>query len=222
MNGALLWEVVLPENASLPYGGTMAPLVVGDLVIAGVGRRFRDPRVYRGVPRRYRYTGLAVLDHPARGEPGSETWKGDLDLETGGGFNVADGHLRSGDRSTLFWPTGNPYPDTDGSERLGDNLYTNSILALDAKTGRLRWHYQFTPHDLWDWDAQEPPVSDRRVLSGAGRKLLLQANRNGFFYVLDHTDGKVLLAKPFVQKLTWASGIGPDDGRNCFPEIFRM
>ena len=106
---------------------------------------------------------------------------------------MADRHLRS-PRPTRC--SGRPeirIPDTDGSERQGDNLYTNSILALDAKTGKLRWHYQFTPHDLWDWDAQEPPVLIDAVFQGRPRKLLLQANRNGFFYVLDRVDGKVLL-----------------------------
>ncbi len=210
VNGALLWEVVLPENTSLPYGGTMAPLVVGDLVIAGVSGA--DSGI-RGFVAAYRVdTGTQAWRFwtiPARGEPGSETWKGELDLETGGGSTWLTGTYDP-ETGTLFWPTGNPYPDTDGSERLGDNLYTNSILALDARTGKLRWHYQFTPHDLWDWDAQEPPVLIDANFQGRPRKLLLQANRNGFFYVLDRTDGKVLLARPFVQKLTWASGIGPD------------
>jgi PQQ-dependent dehydrogenase (methanol/ethanol family) len=210
VNGALLWEAVLPENTQLPYGGTMAPLVVGDLVIAGVSGG--DDGI-RGFLAAYRVaTGEQAWRFwtvPARGEPGSETWKGSADLEKGGGATWLTGTYDA-ESDTLFWPTGNPYPDTDGSERQGDNLYTNAILALDAKTGKLRWHYQFTPHDLWDWDAQEPPVLVDAVFQGRPRKLLLQANRNGFFYVLDRNDGKVLLARPFVQKLTWASGIGPD------------
>ena len=210
VNGALLWEVTLPENTQQPYGGTMAPLVVGDLVIAGVSG---GDEGIRGFLAAYRVnTGEQAWRFwtvPARGEPGSETWKGNVDLEKGGGATWLTGTYNA-ETDTLFWPTGNPYPDTDGSERQGDNLYTNSILALDARTGKLRWHYQFTPHDLWDWDAQEPPVLVDAVFQGRPRKLLLQANRNGFFYVLDRTDGKVLLARPFVQKLTWASGIGPD------------
>jgi PQQ-dependent dehydrogenase (methanol/ethanol family) len=210
VNGALLWEVTLPENTQQPYGGTMAPLVVGDLVIAGVSG---GDEGIRGFLAAYRVnTGEQVWRFwtvPVRGEPGSETWKGSVDLEKGGGATWLTGTYDA-ETNTLFWPTGNPYPDTDGSERQGDNLYTNSILALDAKTGKLRWHYQFTPHDLWDWDAQEPPVLVDAVFQGQPRKLLLQANRNGFFYVLDRTDGNVLLARPFVQKLTWASGIGSD------------
>src|SRR5439155_2944377 len=90
------------------------------------------------------------------------------------------------------------------------NLYTDSVVALDAKSGKLRWHYQFTPHDLHDWDAQEPLVLVNTRFNGRDRKLLIQANRNGFFYVLDRTNGELLLAKPFVKRLTWASGVGPD------------
>jgi PQQ-dependent dehydrogenase (methanol/ethanol family) len=217
VNGALLWEVVLPENTQQPYGGTMAPLVVGDLVIAGVSG---GDEGIRGFLAAYRAdTGEQAWRFwtvPARGEPASETWRGAVDLEKGGGATWLTGTYDAA-TDTLFWPTGNPYPDTDGSERQGDNLYTNSILALDAKTGKLRWHYQFTPHDLWDWDAQEPPVLVDAVFQGQPRRLLLQANRNGFFYVLDRTDGKVLLAKPFVQKLTWASGIGPDGRPQLVP-----
>ena len=232
VNGALLWEVVLPENTAMPYGGTMAPLAVGDLVIAGVSG---GDEGIRGFLAAYRVTtgeqAWRFWTVPTRGEPASDTWKGTVDLEKGGGATWLTGTYDA-ETDTLFWPTGNPYPDTDGSQRQGDNLYTNSVLALEAKTGKLRWHYQFTPHDLWDWDAEEPlvlvdavfhPSTDARgglsKVEGQGqpRKLLLQANRNGFFYVLDRTDGKVLLAKPFVQKLTWASGIGPDGRPQLLP-----
>ena len=103
---------------------------------------------------------------------------------------------------TVYWPTGNPGPDYNGDERGGDNLYSSSILALDAKTGKLKWYYQFTPHDVWDWDATEPPVLVDADWQGQPRKLCLQANRNGFFYVLDRTDGKLLLGEPFVKNLT--------------------
>ena len=111
---------------------------------------------------------------------------------------------------TVYWPTGNPGPDYNGDDRLGDNLYSDCILALDAKTGKLKWYYQFTPHDLCDWDATEPPVVVDTTWQGKPRKLLIQANRNGFFYVFDRTNGKLLLAKPFVTNLNWASGIGAD------------
>jgi PQQ-dependent dehydrogenase (methanol/ethanol family) len=209
-NGALLWEVVLPENLEQPYGGTMAPLVVGNLVIAGVSGG--DAGIRGFVAAYHADTGKQAWRFwtvPLRGEPGSETWKGDVDLTKGGGATWLPGSYDP-ETGTLYWPTGNPYPDTDGSEREGDNLYTNSVLALDAQTGKLRWHFQFTPHDLWDWDAEEPLLLVDATFQGSPRKLLLQANRNGFFYVLDRTTGKPLLGRPFVQKLTWASGIGPD------------
>jgi len=217
VNGALLWEAVLPENTEQPYGGTMAPLVVGNLVIAGVSGA--DSGI-RGFLAAYHVdTGEQAWRFwtvPAPGEPGSETWKGDADLAKGGGSTWLTGSYDA-ESNTLFWPTGNPWPDTDGSGREGDNLYTNSVLALDPQTGKLRWHFQFTPHDLWDWDAEEPLVLVDATFQGKPRKLLVQGNRNGFFYVLDRTDGKVLMARPFVNKLTWASGIGPDGRPQIVP-----
>ena len=110
----------------------------------------------------------------------------------------------------MYWQTGNPGNDMNGDHRGGDNLYSCSVLALDAKTGKLKWYFQFTPHDVWDWDATEPVVLLDTVWHGEPRKLLIQANRNGFFYVLDRTNGKLLLAKPYIHKLTWAKEIGAD------------
>jgi alcohol dehydrogenase (cytochrome c) len=110
----------------------------------------------------------------------------------------------------LYWQVGNAGPDLNGDRRKGDNLYAASTVALDVHTGKLKWHYQYTPHDVWDWDATQPEVLVDAVWNGAPRKLLIHANRNGFFYVLDRTNGKVLLAKPFVKKLTWAKEIGAD------------
>jgi glucose dehydrogenase len=111
---------------------------------------------------------------------------------------------------TLYWATGNPWPNSDDRPRGGDNLYTDSVLALNAADGKLQWHYQFTPHDTHDWDATEPNVLVDTVYRGQPRKLLLHADRNGFFYVFDRTDGKLLLGKSFLHRLTWASGIGAD------------
>jgi alcohol dehydrogenase (cytochrome c) len=110
----------------------------------------------------------------------------------------------------VYWPTGNPAKEYDGTDRQGDNLYSDSILALDRKTGQLKWYYQFTPHDLWDWDSTETPVLIDADWQGRPRKLLLHADRNGFYYVFDRGDGKLLLAKQFLKYLTWASGIGAD------------
>ncbi len=212
VTGALMWDVDVREGKGA-FGSTGAPLVAGDLVITGVAG---GDAPLRGYVSAYRATtGERVWRFwtvPKRGEPKSETWTraGNADaIETGGGATWTTG---SYDAATglLYWPTGNPYPDTDGDERGGDNLYTDCVVALDAKTGELRWHYQFTPHDLHDWDANEPFVLADAKFQGRDRKLLMQANRNGFFYVLDRVTGEFLLGKPFVKKLTWASGIGTD------------
>ena len=117
--------------------------------------------------------------------------------------------LRSGARHRLLADR-QSRKEYNGDHRQGDNLYSDSILALDRKTGTLKWHYQFTPHDLWDWDATETSVLVDADWQGKPRKLMLHANRNGFFYVFDRRDGTLLLAKQFIKTLTWASGIGTD------------
>ena len=206
--GQLLWDVEMADSRQ-NYGSTSAPLVVNDLVIAGVSggdegiRGFLD--AYKASTGEHAWRFWTI---PAAGEPGSETWAG-RDIKHGcastwltGTYDPAGG--------LLYWPTGNPCPDYNGDERKGDNLYSSSILALDAKTGQLRWYYQPTPHDLHDWDAAQTPMLLDTEFHGSPRKLLVQANRNGFFYVLDRLSGRVLMAEPFVRNLTWASGIGAD------------
>jgi PQQ-dependent dehydrogenase (methanol/ethanol family) len=208
ITGGLMWDVDVPEIPG-HYGSTGAPLVAGDLVVTGVAG---GDAPLRGFVSAFRATtGERVWRFwtiPQRGEPVADTWKGKA-LETGGGATWTTGSYDT-ETGLLYWPTGNPYPDTDGDERGGANLYTNCVLALEAKTGKLRWYYQFTPHDLHDWDATEPLALVDAPFKGRERKLLLQANRNGFFYVLDRTTGELLLGRPFVRKLTWASGIGAD------------
>lgn len=206
--GQLLWDVTMGDYRR-NYGSTSAPLVVEDLVIAGVSggdegvRGFVD--AYKASTGEHAWRFWTV---PAAGEPGSETWSGRA-IEHGCAATWLTGAYDP-DAKILYWPTGNPCPDYNGDERKGDNLYSASVLALDPRSGKLKWHYQFTPHDLHDWDATEPPTLVDAPFRGQPRKLLLQGNRNGFFYVLDRLTGKVLLAEPFVKKLTWASGIGPD------------
>jgi PQQ-dependent dehydrogenase (methanol/ethanol family) len=208
LTGGLMWDVSMPEQPGR-YGSTTAPLVVGDLVISGVAG---GDEGIRGFLAAYKVaTGELAWRFwtiPKRGEPGSETWSGKA-IEVGGGATWLTGSYDP-ETQLLYWPTGNPFPDTDGADRKGDNLYTNCVVALEVKTGKLRWYYQFTPHDLHDWDATEPLVLVNTRFRGRERKLLLQANRNGFYYVLDRTNGEFLLAEPFVKKLTWASGIGKD------------
>src|SRR5262245_57800107 len=203
--GALLWETEMADWHQ-NYYGTGAPLVVGNLVVSGVSGG--DDGV-RGFLAAYdRSTGKEAWRFwtvPRRGEPGSETWQGKA-IDHPGATTWMTGTYDA-QLDTLYWPVGNPGPDLIGDDRLGDNLYSDSIIALDPKTGRLKWHFQFTPHDLWDYDAQQPPVLVDTTWQGQPRKLLVQANRNGFFYVLDRTNGKFLLGKQFVKDVTWASGL---------------
>jgi alcohol dehydrogenase (cytochrome c) len=213
--GKLLWDAEMADSRQ-NYGATGAPLVVNDLVISGVSG---GDEGIRGFVDAYRAsTGARVWRFwtvPARGEPGSETWIGRA-IEHGCAATWLTGTYDP-DARLLYWPTGNPCPDYNGDERKGDNLYSASIVALDPETGALKWHYQFTPHDLHDWDANQTPVLVDAQFRGQPRKLMLQGNRNGFFYVLDRLTGKVLLAEPFVKNLTWASGIGPDGRPKLLP-----
>ena len=206
--GALLWDTAMADYRD-NYGATSAPLAVGNLVVSGTSGG--DEGVRGFVAAYDQATGNEVWRFwtvPKRGEPGSETWIGrDLDHGCAAAWLTGTYDPASG---TLYWPTGNPCPDHDGSKRQGDNLYSDSILALDASRGTLKWHFQYTPHDLWDWDAQQPPVLVDAEWGGAPRQLLLHANRNGFFYVLDRVRGSLLLARPFVRRLTWAREIGAD------------
>jgi alcohol dehydrogenase (cytochrome c) len=206
--GSLLWDVEMADYRQ-HYGATSAPLVVKDLVISGTSGGDEGARGFLAAYKAS--TGERVWRFwtvPAPGEPGSETWKGRA-WERGCGTTWLTGTYDPG-LNLLYWTTGNPCPDYNGDERQGDNLYTSSVLALEPETGKLRWHYQYTPHDLHDWDAQQTAMLIDASWQGRPRKLLAQANRNGFFYVLDRATGELLLAKPFVQKLTWAQGIGPD------------
>ncbi len=204
--GELLWDTGM-ANSRDHYGGTAAPLVVGDLVIAGISggdtglRGFLDAYHVATGERAWRFWTI-----PAPGEPAAETWGGDPKiLERGCGATWLTGSYDP-ELDSLYWPTGNPCPDMNGDVRPGDNLYTDSVVALKPKTGELQWHFQFTPHDTHDWDAQEPLLLIDEQFQGRPRKLLVQANRNGFLYVLDRVTGKFLLGEAFAHQ-TWAKGI---------------
>lgn len=215
VTGRPVWDVVMPDGPG-HYGSTSAPLAVNDMVITGVSgadegiRGFLTAYKASTGERLWRYWTI-----PLKGEPGSETWKGGEPVFGGGSTWVTGSYDRETD--TLFWPTGNPWPDDDGRQRAGDDLFTDCILALNPETGKLKWYYQFTPHDLRDWDATEPNVLVDTTYQGRDRKLLLHADRNGFFYVFDRLDGKLLLARKFAQRLNWASGIGPDGRPQLLP-----
>jgi PQQ-dependent dehydrogenase (methanol/ethanol family) len=212
LSGALLWDVSTPDGAAGQFGGTAAPLVVGDLVVTGVSG---GDNGIRGFVAAYKATTgelawkFMTIPKPGDTGPIADTWKGTA-LALGGGATWTTGSADA-DGSVVYWPVGNPHPDTDGDERAGANLYTNSDLAIDTKTGKLLWYYQFTPHDLHDWDANEPVVLVNDRWRGEGRKLLLHANRNGFLYVLDRSTGKPLMASRMVDSLNWASGINEKD-----------
>jgi PQQ-dependent dehydrogenase (methanol/ethanol family) len=212
LTGGVVWTVPLPDP-KYPglYYSTIAPMVVGDLIVAGASG---TPGA-RGFLVAFKASTGALAWRfwtvPEPGEPGAETWKGNaLALHTTG----AAGTWMTGSydpvAKILYWGTANPDPSGDGDQRQGRNLYANTILALEPATGKLKWFYQTTPHDLHDWDATAPLLLVDARYQGQDRKLLIQANRNGFFYVLDRLTGKLLLGKPFVKKMTWASGIGPD------------
>ena len=206
--GRVEWDVVL-DDFKVGHAATSAPLVVKDKVIIGNAggdlptRGFIDAYDAATGTRAWRFYTI-----PAEGEPGAETWS-DVDvLPRGGGATWQVGSYDP-ELNLIYWGTGNPNPDYYGGDRIGDNLYTTSIVALDADTGKLRWHYQFTPHDTHDWDSNHVPVLAEVPIGGQTRRVVMVANRNSFFYVLDRATGELLLGKPFTGT-QWAREIGPD------------
>jgi alcohol dehydrogenase (cytochrome c) len=204
--GDVAWETEMADWRG-NYSATSAPLVAGDLVLSGTAGGEQGARGFLAA---YRVTdgkeAWRFWTAPKPGEPGSETWGGKA-IEHPSAVAWFTGSYDA-ELDIVYWQSGNPGPDYNGAERSGDNLYSDCILALNRQTGKLKWYYQTTPHDEYDWDASEPLILVDAEWKGAPRKLLLQANRNGFFYVIDRVEGKLLLATPFVKKLNWASGIG--------------
>jgi alcohol dehydrogenase (cytochrome c) len=203
--GALLWETEMADWHQ-NYNATGSPLPIDNLVVTGTSGG--DEGVRGFVAAYDQATGKEVWrwwTTPKRGEPGSETWQGKgLDHPAGTTWMTGTYDPSLG---LIYWTVGNPGPDLIGDDRLGDNLYTDSVVALDAKTGAMKWHFQFTPHDVWDYDAEETPALVDTTWQGQPRKLLVQANRNGYFYVLDRTNGTFLSGWQFVKNVTWASGL---------------
>ena len=206
-NGKPLWNVAVADD-KLAYSITLAPLVVKDKVIIGVGgaeygiRGFVaafDPRSGREI---WRFNTI-----PGTGEPGSETWSGEAWQHGGGSIWVTGSYDPA--VNLTYWGVGNPGPDWNPDQRPGDNLYTDSVVALDADTGKLKWHYQFTPNDGYDYDSVQVPVLADLMWKGTLTKAMLWANRNGNFYVLDRENGRFLSGAPFV-KVNWMSGF--DEG----------
>src|SRR5437764_10445331 len=203
--GSVVWDVAAADH-STGYSFTLAPLVIKNLVLVGISggeygiRGFIDAYDANTGERKWRFYTI-----PAPGEPGNETWEGES-WKIGGSPAWITGTYDA-ETNTTFWTTGNPSPSNRGEGRAGDNLHSNSLLALDPDTGKLKWHFQFTPHDEHDYDAtQVPVIVDRDVAAGAkddgAVKLILQANRNGFFYVIDRTNGKLIRAESYA-KVSW-------------------
>jgi alcohol dehydrogenase (cytochrome c) len=202
-SGKVAWDVSVADPA-LGYSFTSAPLAVRDLVVIGNSggdyptRGFIDAYDARTGKRRWRFWTI-----PEKGQPGNETWGGDSWKAGGAAAWLTGAYDPSGD--LIYWGIGNPNPDFYGDDRAGSNLYSNSVVALDGSTGKLRWSFQFTPHDEHDWDAAQFPI----LLDQPGDRSpnrLLWANRNGFFYVLDRRSGEFLRGAPFAHQ-TWAEGL---------------
>jgi alcohol dehydrogenase (cytochrome c) len=204
--GGLVWNVAVggarPEAG---YGFTLAPLVVKDKVIVGsVGGEFGVRGFIAAIDARTGKEAWRFHTIPGPGERGNETWAGNS-WQTGGGSIWVTGSYDP-DLNLTYWGVGNPGPDWNGDRRAGDNLYSESVVALDADTGQLKWHFQFTPHDEFDYDSTQIPVLADIQFQGRPRKVMLWANRNGMMYVLDRANGQFLLGKPFV-KVNWHGGL---------------
>jgi alcohol dehydrogenase (cytochrome c) len=208
--GQVIWNTTVASLAdpackdSYCYSITHAPLVVKDKVI--VGTAGGDGPIRGFIAAFDTATGKEAWRFhtiPAPGEPGNATWSGDSWKTGGAGVWTTGGYDR--DLNLTYWGTGNPFPMSPGTARLGDNLYSNSVVALDADTGKLNWHYQFTPHDDQDWDAGQTPVLADMEWQGRLRKVMLWANKNGLLYVLDRTTGEFLMGRPFVE-VNWTDG----------------
>jgi alcohol dehydrogenase (cytochrome c) len=209
VSGAVRWDQIVGDNA-LGYSITAAPLAIDGKIIMGVSggeagiRGFLDAYEPATGERIWRFYTV-----PGPGEPGHDTWGGDS-WKTGGGATWLTGSFDP-ESNLLIWGIGNPAPDWNGDPRPGDNLYTCSVVALDADSGELAWHFQFTPHDVHDWDANQIPVLVEEVVNGQRRKLVAAANRNAFYYLIDRTTGQFLRATPYANQ-TWAKEID-ENGR---------
>jgi alcohol dehydrogenase (cytochrome c) len=202
--GKVAWDVKLAEPKD-GYSITSAPLAVGDMIITGMAggefgvRGFLHAADAKTGAMRWRFHTI-----PGPGESGHDSWSGDS-WKTGGGPTWVTGSFDP-NLNLIYWGVGNPWPDFNGDSRAGDNLYTNSVVALDAKTGKLAWYFQFTPHDEYDWDANQTPILASVKLSGIETPVLATANRNGFYYLLDRRNGRFIMGVPFVG-LNWAQGL---------------
>jgi alcohol dehydrogenase (cytochrome c) len=213
--GRQLWERRIADTM-LGYTMTGAPLALPDKIIVGVGageygiRGFLEAYDPATGKRLWRFETI-----PGPGEPGNETWPGDTWKSGGGGTWLTGSYDKELD--TLYWTVGNPAPSFNADIRKGDNLYSNTVLALNPNTGKLKWHYQFTPNDSHDWDSVQDMVLADRMVGGKMRKVLIHADRNGFLYMLDRTNGQFLGANPFVRQ-SWNDGFDKKGRPKIRPE----
>ncbi|HEV3481640.1 MAG TPA: PQQ-dependent dehydrogenase, methanol/ethanol family [Candidatus Acidoferrales bacterium] len=202
--GAMRWSVEIGDNKKA-VAITQAPLAINGKIIVGMGggegglRGYIDAYDAKDGKRLWRLYTI-----PTKGEPGVETWEGDS-YKYGGATTWNTGAYDP-ELNTLYWGTGNPAPDWNGDMRKGDNLYSCSLLAIDADTGKMKWYFQFSPHETHDWDSSEPPILFDAVINGKKRKIVAQANRNAFYYVLDRETGQFLAGAAYA-KQTWAKGL---------------
>jgi alcohol dehydrogenase (cytochrome c) len=217
--GKEIWMVHSPEPV-IPANGyvmTGAPLVVNGIVIMGVaGAEFSHRGLLEGYDAKTGKHLWRLYTVPAKGEPGSETWEGDSEL-TGGGSSWVTGSYDA-ELDLVYWGIGNPAP-WNPRARKGDNLFTNSVFAIRPETGERVWYYQATPQDAFDFDAVSTPIIATINVGGSPRKVVIQANRSGFLYVLDAKNSKLIAANPFG-KLNWAAGVDMETGRPMVTEVF--
>jgi alcohol dehydrogenase (cytochrome c) len=213
VNGKVVWDKTYGDVRA-GESATLAPLIVKKLVVVGSsGGEFGvrghldafDIDTGEHVWRRYTI--------PKPGEPGSETWPKDGEAWTRGGANCWVTGTYDPELNLMYWGTGNPSPDFDGDVREGDNLYTDSVIAVNPDNGEIRWHYQYTPHDLWDYDS----TMENILFEQDGRKLLAHFDKNGYFFVLDRTNGQLVRVTPFGERITWGE-ISPDG--KVTPKVF--
>jgi alcohol dehydrogenase (cytochrome c) len=205
--GNVLWDVEVADYEA-GYSKTAAPLIVKDKVVTGIAggefgiRGFID--AYDPVTGELEWRTYAI---PGPGEPGNDSWSGDS-WKTGGAATWITGSYDP-ELNLIYWGTGNPGPDWNGDVRLGDNLYSDSALALNGDTGEIAWHFQFTPHDVHDYDSIQVPILADIEYQGSTRKVMMWANRNAFFYTIDRETGEFLEGEAYASQ-TWAQGLDPN------------
>ncbi len=210
--GKVVWETSFPDTPDVTF--TSAPLAIKDKIVIGAANGDQGVRDWIGALDAA--TGKLVwrkFTIPAPGEPGSETWKDNHNAwQTGGGAVWVTGTYDP-DSNQTFWGTGNPVPMFDPTYRPGDNLYTNSAISWDPDTGKMNWYFQYTPGDMWDYDAAGTHILIDGVVAGQSRKLVIHSGRNGFLYTMERSNGQMVLAKPYMDNVNWTKGIDQKTGK---------